>query len=99
MGLNKTGFTDTIYHRQDWYDFEETVFSFRMLKILLLIDGERTTAKISEILSIETYTLMPEFANLIEMGLIQIKTRTISAASSGLFYSNTPGPQTEPTIA
>ena len=99
MGLNKTGFTDAIYHRQDCFDFEETVFSFRMLKTLLLVDGKRSAAEISEILSIETYALMPEFANLVEMGLIQTKVRVIPAGVSGLFCSNNTEPQAESTIA
>lgn len=99
MGLNMTKFTGAIYHRHDWYDFKETVFSHRMLKILLLIDGKRTVAEISEILSIETYTLMPEFANLLEMGLIQTKVGAISSEISSLLYSNTTTPQAESTNA
>ena len=88
MGSDMTRFTDAIYHRQDWYDFEETVFSRRMLKILLLIDGKRTATEISETLSIEPHTLMPEFAHLVELELIHTKTGIISAGVSGLFYHN-----------
>lgn len=99
MESNVTRFTDAIYHRQDSYDFEETDFSRRMLKVFFLVDGNRTVTEISELLNIDPHTLMPEFANLVKIELIQTKKGIISAGLSGLFSSNKSASQFETTIA
>ncbi len=99
MSSNMTRFTDAIYHRKNRYDFRETVFTRRMLKILLLIDGRKTVSEISRILSIETYHLMPEFAHLVKLGLIQTEGGLFSAGVADLFYSDSAENQPEFTMS
>ncbi len=98
MSSNMTRFTDAVYHRKDRYDFGKTIFTRRMLKILLLVDGKKTVANISTILSIETNSLIPEFSNLVKLGLIQTQGGIISAGVSDLFYEESVAPQSEFTM-
>lgn len=99
MSANMTRFTDAVYHRKERYDFGKTVFTRRMLKVLLLVDGERTVSGVSKILSTDSYALMPDFAKLVKLGLIQTEGGIISAGISDLFYSEPPSqPSSEFTM-
>ena len=95
MAANVIRFTDAVYHRQNRYDFQDTLFSRRMLKILLLIDGKRPVEEISQELSTPIHTLMPEFASLVKLGLIQTKESIVSAGVSDLVFSDANPPPSE----
>ena len=88
MTANVIRFTDAVYHRKDRYDFEEMTFTRRMLKILLLLDGNRTVEEISQTLSTPIHILMPEFASLVRNGLIQTEDSIVSTDASEIVFSD-----------
>ena len=90
MSSDMTRFVDAIYHRKENYDFAKTEFSRRELKILLAIDGGKSVAEISALLSTDTSVLVPDFAKLVRLGLIQTEGGIISEGTSDLIYFDPP---------
>ena len=88
MSVETTTFADAVYHKKDRYDFEETLFTRRELKILLMIDGNKSVADIAQSLSTDIATLMAEFIKLVKLGLIQTEGGIVSTGSSDLIFDN-----------
>ncbi len=85
-----TRFSDAVYHRKDRYDFAMTVFTRKDLKVLLLIDGRKTVAEISGIFASDASALMPQFAKLVKLGLIQTEDGSITAEATDPVFSERP---------
>ena len=88
MSASMTRFSDAVYHRKERFEFGKTIFTRRMLRVLLLIDGEKSVSDISETLNTNAYNLMPDFAKLVKLGLIQTEGGIISAGIADLIYSD-----------
>jgi len=88
MNRDMIRFSDAVYLKKEKYDFESTEFTRRELKVLLLIDGTRTVSEIAELLSADPYPLMPSFAKLIMLGLIQTDGGIISGGVNDIFFSD-----------
>ncbi len=99
MGSDMTKFTDAVYQKKESYDFGKTEFSRRELKILLTIDGEKSVAEIAEKLSSDSTALMPDFARLVKLGLIQTEGGIISAGVSDVLFNDTPDSEIKYTVA
>lgn len=99
MSTTMTKFSDAVYHKKEMYDFDKMEFSRRELKILLLVNGSKTVADISTLLSEDYSTLMPDFARLVQLGLIQTEGGIVSAGTSDIMYNSRPGTAAEYTIA
>ena len=99
MGSTMTKFSDAVYHRQELNKFGEMEFSRRELKILILLDGEKSVSDVAESLSAKPYALMPAFANLVKKGLIQTEGDIISAGDTDIVYSDAASRPNEFTLS
>lgn len=99
MRTSMTPFSEAVYHRQDFYDFEATEFTRRELKVLLLIDGERTVSDIAQLLATDSNTLMPAIASLVRLNLIQTEQGIVSTGIADLIYSDSEPSPVEFTVA
>ena len=98
MSSDVTGFSDAVYHKQSSYDFVETIFTRRELKILLLIDGTKSVADIANALSMDIATLMADFIKLVKLGLIQTEGGIVSSGISDLILDDSPVVLSEYTV-
>ena len=98
MSSDVTRFSDAVYHKQSSYDFGETLFTRRELKILLLIDGDKSVADIASTLSTDINTLMADFIKLVKLGLIQTEGGIVSSGISDLILDDSPVILSEYTI-
>ena len=98
MSSEMTKFSDAVYHKKDRYDFVETIFTRRELKILMLIDGEKDVSEISASLSTGISTLMADFIKLVQLGLIQTEGGIVSTGLSDLTFDDNPIIPSEFTI-
>ncbi len=87
MSSDVSKFTDAVYHKKQNYDFGKTDFTRRELKILLAIDGKKSVAEVASRLSSDVSTLMPDFARLVKLGLIQTEGGIVSAGISDVLIS------------
>ena len=71
MDANMTKCSEAIYYKNETYTFGKTEFTRRQLKILLFLDGQRNVGDVADILRTDTSSLMPDFAKLLKLGLIQ----------------------------
>lgn len=100
MGSTITKFSDAVYHRQENYDFGVTEFTRRELQLLLTIDGIKSVSEISALLSQDYASLMPDFAKLVRLGLIQTEDNIISTEMTDLIFNESDDTSTvEYTIA
>ncbi len=90
MNSEMTKFSDAVYHKKDRYDFGETIFTRRELKILMLIDGEKNVSDISTSLSADISTLMGDFIKLVQLGLIQTEGGIVSTGLADLTFTDSP---------
>jgi predicted transcriptional regulator len=90
MNSEMTKFSDAIYHKKDRYDFAETIFTRRELKILALVDGEKSVSDISTSLSTDISTLMGDFIKLVQLGLIQTEGGIVSSGAADLIFNDSP---------
>ena len=98
MSSDMTKFSDAVYHKKDRYDFGETIFTRRELKILMLIDGEKDVSEISTSLSTDISTIMADFIKLVQLGLIQTEGGIVSTGLSDLTFDDSPMILSEYTI-
>lgn len=98
MDSEMTKFSDAVYHKKNRYDFGETIFTRRELKILILIDGEKNVSDISAALSSDISTLMGDFIKLVQLGLVQTEGGIVSTSTADLTFDNSPIIPTEYTI-
>lgn len=98
MSSDMTKFSDAVYHKKDRYDFGETIFTRRELKILVLIDGEMSVADISASLLTDISTLMGDFIKLVQLGLIQTEGGIVSTGIADLTFEASPIIPAEYTI-
>lgn len=87
MSSDVSKFTDAVYQKKQNYDFGKTDFTRRELKILLTIDGKKSVAEVACLLASDADTLMPDFARLVKLGLIQTEGGIISAGISDVLIS------------
>ena len=98
MSSDMTKFSDAVYHKKDKYDFGETIFTRRELKILMLVDGEKSVSDISTSLSTGISTLMGDFIKLVQLGLIQTEGGIVSSGTADLIFADSPIIPSEYTI-
>ncbi len=99
MSSDMTKFTEAVYQKMESYDFGKTEFSRRELKILLIIDGKKSVAEIAETLSSDSTVLMPDFARLVKLGLIQTEGGIMSAGISDVVFNDTSDSEIKYSIA
>ena len=98
MSSEMTKFSDAVYHKKDRYDFGETIFTRRELKILMMIDGEKNVSDIAASLSTTISTLMGDFIKLVQLGLIQTEGGIVSTGFTDLTFDTSPIIPSEYTI-
>ena len=94
-----TRFSDAVYHMRDLSDLGMTQFSYRELKVLLLIDGTRSVAEVAGLLGTEPSSIVPAFARLIQLGLIQTEESIVSTDTAEVLYEDTAASPVEFTLA
>lgn len=99
MTSNMTQFSNAVYHRKEKYDFELTEFTRRELKVILLADGKRTVDEISALLGTTPYSLLPDFANLVRLNLMQTEGGIMSSDAADLLFTSSVNPHVEFTLA